>query len=58
MIVACEHRNKRLVRYLVKEYPELLEIETDLLKKAAECDAEIKDIIDNAMENAVLNENM
>ena len=56
LIVACEHRNKRLVRYLVKEHPELLTIETDLLKKAAECDAEIKKIIDDAFENILLNE--
>ena len=51
LIVACEHRNNRLVRYLVKEHPELLKIETDFLKNAAECDAEIKDIIDNALKN-------
>ena len=56
LIVACEHRNKNLVRYLVKEHPELLTIETDLLKKAAECDAEIKKIIDDAFENILLNE--
>ncbi|XP_078339911.1 uncharacterized protein LOC111109581 isoform X1 [Crassostrea virginica] len=52
LIVACEHRNKRLVRYLVKKHPDLLEIETDLLKKAAECDAEINDIIDNAFKRS------
>ena len=56
LIVACEHRNNRLVHYLVKEHPELLTIETDLLKKAAECDAEIKKIIDDAFENILLNE--
>ena len=52
LIVACEHRNKTLVCYLVKEHPELLEIETDLLKKAAECEAEIKNIISNAFKKS------
>ena len=52
LIVACEHRNKNLVRYLVKEHTELLKIETDFLKKAAECDAEIKDIIDNCFKKS------
>ena len=50
LTVACEHRNKTLVRYLVKDHPDLLKIETDLLKKAAECDAEIKKIIDTALQ--------
>ena len=49
LIVACEHRNKTLVRYLVGNHPELLKIEPDLIKQAAKYDAAIKEIIDNAV---------
>ena len=53
LIVACEHRNKRLVRFLVKEHPQLLKIETDLIKQAARYDAAIKEIINNAVEDLI-----
>ena len=49
LIIACEHRNKTLVQYLVDNHPELLKIEPDLIKQAAKYDAEIKKIIDNAV---------
>ena len=51
LIVACEHRYKTLVRYLVDNHPELLKIKPNLIKQAAKYDAAIKKIIDNAVEN-------
>ena len=45
LIIACEHRNTALVRYLVDNHPELLKIEPDLIKQAAKYDAAIKEII-------------
>nr|XP_022301467.1 ankyrin repeat domain-containing protein 50-like [Crassostrea virginica] len=53
LIVACEHRNKTLVCYLVDNHPELLKIEPDLIKQAAKYDAAIREIIDNAMKNQI-----
>ena len=49
LTVACEHRNEALVRYLVKKFPELLDIGWDKLSQvASDAGDEIRDIIDNA----------
>ena len=49
LTVACEHRNKNLVSYLVENFPELLNIEWDTLSRvASDAGDEIRDIIFNA----------
>lgn len=49
--IACEHRNKRLIDYLIKRHPYLLNIEQAKLKEVAEAtnDEEVISKINNAI---------
>lgn len=49
--IACEHRNKRLIDYLIKRHPCLLDIERTKLKEVAEAtnDEEVISKINNAI---------
>lgn len=51
--VACEHRNRNLINYLLKNHNELLGVQTPNLKKAATAsnDKDIESQINEALEN-------
>nr|XP_022297019.1 uncharacterized protein LOC111106580 isoform X2 [Crassostrea virginica] len=50
LTVACEHRNKTLVNYLLHHHPELLKIETAKLREVAGFDDDIEANIHNALQ--------
>ena len=49
LTVACEHRNKTLVNYMLDHHPELLRIEPAKLREVAGFDNDIEANIHNAL---------